>query len=188
MAAARQVSAGRSAAGTSFHWQPVPTGGLVFSFVFAGFIAYRTFFNDGWVPLVDDANFAVHEAGHPLIGVVSGNLSVYGGTLTQLLFPAVCMFEFARRRWTVSAALCGIWFGQSLLSVARYLADARAMELPLKGFSEFALHDWNVILSRWGLLTLDTTLANGLRVLAWLAIICALGFLVQRWRQTQPRH
>ena len=164
-------------------WRPVPAGGLVFSFVFAGFIAYRAFFADGWVPLVDDANFAVHEAGHPLAGLFSGRFSVYGGTLTQLLFPAVCALEFARRRWTVSAALCGIWFGESLLSVARYLADARAMALPLKGFGDVVLHDWNVILARWGLLNADTTLANGLRVQAWLAIACALAFLVLRWRR-----
>ena len=148
-------------------WRPVPTGGLVFALAFAGYIAYRSFFAGGWVPLVDDANFAVHEAGHPLAGMLSGRLAVYGGTLAQLVFPVICMLEFTRRRWTLSYALCCIWLGESLLNVARYLADARAMELPLKGFSEFALHDWNVILSRWGPL----------------AIVCALGFLVLRWRR-----
>jgi len=133
------------------------------------------------VPLVDDANFAVHEAGHPLVGVFSARFAVYGGTVAQVLFPAVCMLEFWRRRWTMSYALCGIWFGQNLLNVARYMADARAMQLPLAGFGEHTLHDWNLILSRWGLLKQDVVLANGLRAVAWLGIALSLGFLAHRW-------
>jgi hypothetical protein len=93
--------------------------------------------------------------------------------------------EFWRRREALSCALCGIWLGQSLLNVARYVADARAMALPLAGFSEHALHDWNVILSRWGLLRQDLVIANGLRVVAWLGIAAALGFALHRWRASR---
>ena len=106
-------------------WHPVSTAGLAVASAFAACIAYFAWLGDGWVPLVDDANFAVHEAGHPLVGIFSARLAVYGGTLAQLLFPAVCMLEFWRRRATLSYALCGIWLGQSLLSVARYMADAQ---------------------------------------------------------------
>lgn len=162
-------------------WRPVPTAGLFFAFLFAGFIAYRAFFAGGWVPLVDDANFAVHEAGHPIVGVFSDRLAVYGGTLAQLVFPLICMLEFWRRRWTMSYGLCGIWLGQSLLSVAIYMADARARMLPLAGFGKDPQHDWNTILLRWGLLYQDVALANALRVVAWLVIAGALGFLVWRW-------
>jgi hypothetical protein len=162
-------------------WSPVSSLAVAGAAAFAGYIAYWAFRGDGWVPLVDDANFAVHEAGHPLAGVFGARLAVYGGTLAQLLFPAVCMLEFWRRRWTVSYALCGIWFGQSLLNVARYVADARAMQLPLAGFSDHPLHDWNLILSRWGLLQQDLLLASGLRIVAWLAIAAGLVFLARRW-------
>jgi hypothetical protein len=162
-------------------WRPVPTAGLIFAFLLTGFIAYRAFFADGWVPLLDSANFAVHEAGHPLVGIISARLEVYGGTLAQLAFPLICMFEFWRRRWTMSYGLCGIWLGQSLLNVALYMADARARLLPLVGFSQDPLHDWNTILLRWGLLHQDTALANAVRVVAWLVIAGALGFLVWRW-------
>jgi hypothetical protein len=63
------------------------------------------------------------------------------------------------------------------------MADARAMQLPLAGFGENVLHDWNIILSRWGLLHQDVLLANGLRVVAWLGIAASLGFLAyHRWR------
>jgi hypothetical protein len=162
-------------------WKPVFSLGLLGAAAFVAYIAFWTWRGDGWVPLVDDANFAVHEAGHPLAAIFSARLAVYGGTLAQLLFPAVCMLEFWRRRWTVSYALCGIWFGQNLLNVARYMADARAMQLPLAGFSDHPLHDWHLILSRWGLLKLDIVLANGVRALAWLAIAASLVFLARRW-------
>ena len=163
-------------------WKPVSSLGLLGSAAaFTAYIAYWTWFGDGWVPLVDDANFAVHEAGHPLAAIFSVRLAVYGGTLAQLLLPAVCMFEFWRRRETLSYGLCGIWLGQSLLSVARYMADARAMQLPLAGFGEHTLHDWNLILSRWGLLQQDVAMANGVRAVAWLGIAVSLGFLAHRW-------
>ena len=162
-------------------WKGVSTTGLAISSGLVAFIAYRAWLADGWVPLVDDANFAVHEAGHPLVGIFSAGLAVYGGTLAQLLFPAVCMLEFWRRREALSYGLCGIWLGQSLLNVARYAADARAMRLPLAGFGEHSLHDWNLILSRWGLLREDVVLANGLRAMAWLGIAAALGFVAWRW-------
>ena len=166
-------------------WEPVSSAGLAIASAFAACIAYFAWLGDGWVPLIDDADFAVHEAGHPLVGIFSARLAVYGGTLAQLLFPAVCMLEFWRRRETLSYALCGIWLGQSLLSVARYVADARAMRLPLAGFGEHSLHDWNLILSRWGLLREDVLLANGLRVVAWLAIAAALAFVACRWRESR---
>lgn len=164
-------------------WTPVTALGVTGAAAFVAYVAYWTWFGDGWVPLVDDANLAVHEAGHPLAGIFGARRSVYGGTLAQLLMPAICMFEFWRRRWALSYGLCAIWFGQSLSNVARYVADARAMQLPLVGFSDHPLHDWNLILSRWGLLQQDLALANGLRALAWLGIAAAVGFLVYRWSQ-----
>jgi hypothetical protein len=168
-------------------WRPVSTAGLLVACVLVAAIGYFAWFGDGWVPLVDDANFAVHEAGHPLVGLFSERLAVYGGTLAQLAFPAVCMVEFWRRREALSCALCGVWLGQSLLNVARYVADARAMRLPLAGFGEHPLHDWNLILSRWGLLREDGLLADGLRIVAWLGIAAALGFAVRRWRESRRR-
>ena len=41
-------------------------------------------FGNRWVPILDSANLAFHEAGHPLVGILSSRLAVYGGTLFQL--------------------------------------------------------------------------------------------------------
>jgi hypothetical protein len=162
----------------------VSAAGVAGAAAFALVIAAFAWFGDGWVPLLDSANLAVHEGGHPLFGILSERLAVYGGTLAQIFFPAACMFEFARRRETLSFGLCGVWLGESLLNVARYMADARAQLLPLVG-GEDVMHDWNTILARWGLLQRDVLLANGLRVLSWLLIASALAWLVLRWRRAQ---
>jgi hypothetical protein len=62
------------------------------------------------------------------------------------------------------------------------------MQLPLAGFSDHPLHDWNLILSRWGLLQQDLVLATGLRVVAWLGIAAGLGFLAyRRWDESGER-
>lgn len=161
-------------------WRPVSGLGMAVAAALTAYIAFFALRGDGWVPLLDSANLAVHEGGHPLVGLFSTRLAVYGGTFAQLFFPAACMFEFWRRREALSCGICGIWLGQSLLNVARYMADARAMQLPIVGFGESVLHDWNLILSRWGLLRYDVILANGLRALAWLAIAASIAFLIYR--------
>jgi p-aminobenzoyl-glutamate transporter AbgT len=43
----------------------------------------------GFVFILDHANLLFHEAGHPVAGVFSQRMEVYGGTLGQLTFPLV---------------------------------------------------------------------------------------------------
>jgi len=134
--------------------------------------------------IIDNANLAVHEAGHPLAGLLSERLAVYGGTLGQLAFPLAATASFWARRHPASFALCTVWAGENLFNIAIYMADARAMQLPLVGGLDPALaHDWNEIFFRWGLLRWDTTIAYLVRVLAWVGILGAWGWLAWRWRQ-----
>jgi hypothetical protein len=136
----------------------------------------------GWVPLLDSANLAIHEAGHPLVGLVSSRLSVYGGTLFQLAFPAALAWDFHRRGHATGAAACGVWLGENLLNVARYMADARAGELPLVGGGE---HDWLEIFTRWGLLAHDSKVAALARLAALALIAASLLWLYRRWREAR---
>lgn len=147
----------------------------------AGLLLYFHAQEEGWVPLLDSANLAFHEAGHPLFGMISESLMVYGGTLMQMLLPAVATFELWRQGQLVGAAACIIWFAENLFNIARYMADARAHELPLVGGldPEYA-HDWTEILNRWGLLQLDTTLAAGLRLIAFVLMVAAVGGVLLR--------
>lgn len=134
----------------------------------------------GFIFLLDHANLLFHEAGHPLLGLFSARLEPYGGTIGQLAFPAILMAVFWRRGQPLSLAACGIWFFENWFNIARYLADARQMELPLVGGGD---HDWNTILSRWGLLPYDHPIANWLRVIAWAGILTTCCWLIWRgWR------
>jgi hypothetical protein len=137
----------------------------------------------GWVPILDSANLAFHEAGHPLFGILSDRLMVYGGTLMQLLMPGICAFEMRRQQKYTGFYFCLVWFAENLLNVARYMADARAHKLPLVGgLDPEEFHDWTRILESWGLLSWDTSLANCLRVLA---VGLMAGTLWRAWLRSQ---
>lgn len=140
----------------------------------------HAFSEQGWVPLLDSFNLALHEAGHPLVGMFSNRLMVYGGTLFQLAFPLAVAWHFQRRDHSVGVAVAWVWLGENLLNVARYMADARAQVLPLVGGGE---HDWTEILSRWGLLASDVRLAGLLRVVATLVTVGACVWLWRRRRE-----
>ena len=59
---------------------------------------------DGFIPVLDHANLAFHEAGHVFFGVLGPTLGLYGGTLGQLVFPAVATATFLRKKAPLSAA------------------------------------------------------------------------------------
>lgn len=142
-------------------------------------LAFHALGSQGWVPLLDSANLALHEAGHPLTGIVSSRLAVYGGTLFQLAFPVAVAVHFYRRGHEAGAAAGAVWLGENLLNVARYMADARAQVLPLVGGGD---HDWAEIFSRWHVLHLDTRIAGFTRFVAVLAMAGALAWLYRRWK------
>ncbi|MER2527263.1 MAG: hypothetical protein ABTR07_04970 [Candidatus Competibacter denitrificans] len=137
----------------------------------------------GWVPILDSANLAFHEAGHPIFSLLANRLTVYGGTLMQLLIPAACAWECYRREQVYGFYACLVWVGENLLNIARYMADARAHQLPLVGgLDPDVFHDWTEILSRWGLLNQDTALAFLVRVGAVALMAWAVW---QAWQRTE---
>ncbi len=118
---------------------------------------------------LDGVNLIFHEAGHIILFWGSQFLSVLGGSLFQVLVPTVCAAAFLRRGDAFGAGLCGIWTGQSLVGVSRYIADARAQALPLLG-GDGVIHDWNYLLGRLGFLAWDRGLGRATAVLAGLVI------------------
>ncbi len=95
-------------------------------------------------------NLVFHEAGHLIFGFFGQFIAVLGGSLNQVLIPAICVGAFLRTRQYASAAVALFWTGQSLADVAVYAADGRAMALPL--LAEGLIHDWNYLLGTTGLL------------------------------------
>ncbi len=172
-----------------FEFQPDRDAGAVTAgqlFAVAAFtvvcLGFHWFGEDGWVPLLDSANLALHEAGHPLVGIFSTRLTVYGGTLFQLAFPLLAALQFRRSANPAGIAAALVWLGENLFNVARYMADARAQELPLVGNGD---HDWTEIFSRWHVLHLDGRIAGITRGIGLILMAVALVWLYRRWRESR---
>ncbi len=127
-----------------------------------------------WFPIIDSANLAFHEFGHPFFGLFSDRLMVYGGTLAQLFFPTAVSFYFYQRQETFSFSVGILWIVQNFLNIATYMADARAQQLPLVGNGE---HDWTEIFSRWNCLHNDLRISESLTKLVLLFLFVFSGWL-----------
>ncbi len=100
----------------------------------------------GPVHMVD---LVFHEAGHPIFGLLGSFMGALGGSLNQVLIPAVCTGYFLWHRQRAAAAVTLFWTGENVADVAVYVADGRDMRLPL--LAEGLTHDWNWILSELSL-------------------------------------
>lgn len=130
-----------------------------------------------WFPILDSANLAFHEFGHPFFGIFSERLAVYGGTLAQLFFPVVVSIYFYKRADTFQMSIGILWLGQNFFNIARYMRDARAQELPLVGGGD---HDWTEIFTRWGCLQSDVKISHHLIKLVVLAFFAFTYWLYQQ--------
>jgi hypothetical protein len=145
----------------------------------AGWLAFYTLFliyafrQHGGFLFIDSANLIVHEAGHLLFGWLGPTLGVWGGTLLQWLVPLLLAAYFFTQRQTAAFAFCLFFFFENWLYTATYMADARAMSLPLVtvGDPDFAEHDWHTIFSSLGVLQYDTTIAAIVRLLGWCGML-----------------
>jgi len=157
-------------------WKPVSRPGLVAWLAFyMGFLFYAFSVHGGFL-LIDNANLVVHEGGHNLFGWLGPTLGLWGGTLLQWLVPFLLAAYFFFQRETAGFVFCTFFFFENWLYTATYMADARAMELPLvtTGDPEFAKHDFNTIFSSLGILDYDTKIAAVVRLLGWCGMIAII--------------
>jgi hypothetical protein len=163
--------------------------GLGALIVFAAFLArWMATDPDGYLRIVDDINLVIHEAGHPIIGILGEWPQWWGGTIMELLVPGFIAVVFWYQRSALSAAFAGIWFFENLHYIAWYMADATTEALPLAGGGE---HDWNALLSHYGLLDQDTVIAAKVNTVGYVGIAVCVGFaiavwLMQRGREQEP--
>jgi hypothetical protein len=167
------------------NWAAVTTSKLIGFAVGAGFFGLLILISEsGFVFLIDHANLLFHEAGHPLIGLCSSRLEPYGGTIGQLVFPIALAVAFWRKDQPLSFAGSLIWFFENWLNIARYMADARAQELPLVGGGD---HDWNTIFGAWQLLAYDTRIAAVVKSIGWIGMAAACAWVAWRWHRDRGR-
>jgi len=162
-------------------WERVTKGRLLGFVIGIGLFLLLVFRSEpGFVFLLDHANLLFHEAGHPIVGFASYRLEPYGGTMGQLAFPLILAAAFWRKGQTFGFAASAIWFFENFFNIARYMADARVMKLPLVGGGD---HDWNTIFFRWNLLPYDTAIAAGLNIAGWIGIVAVCGWVMFRaWK------
>ena len=134
--------------------------------------------HSGFLPIIDHVNLAFHEAGHIFFSVFGKWTGILGGTLGQLIMPLLSAFAFWRKGHTASYAVALIWFFENFINIARYVADARAHELPLVGGGD---HDWLNLLMHWNLLEQDLVIANWLDAIARLGMLGVLLWISWRW-------
>jgi hypothetical protein len=135
-----------------------------------------------FVHLID---LVFHEAGHVIFGVFGRFLGVLGGSLNQVLIPALCTGYFLWHRQTAAAAVTLFWTGESIADVAIYVADGRDMALPL--LAEGLVHDWNWILSELSLRNQSVPIGRAVFAIGVTVLIAALGMLVvDLWHALAP--
>ncbi len=157
-------------------WKPVSQvelgGWLVF---YLAFMAYAFSAHGGFL-FIDRANLVVHEGGHNLFGWFGRTLCLWGGTLLQWLVPFLLAVYFFTERQISGFVFCSFFFFENWLYTATYMADARAMVLPLvtTGDPEFAEHDFHAIFSSLGVLDYDTKIAAVVRLVGWCGMIAVV--------------
>lgn len=125
---------------------------------------------------LDNVDLPIHETGHLVFRIFGEFMGIAGGSLFQVMFPAVFVAYFIWRHQYYSAAVVLFWVGQSLLNVWIYAADAVVMQLVLtSGFtgSEGSFHDWNYLLTHTGLIGSTKLVAGVIRAIGTLVIVAA---------------
>ena len=125
---------------------------------------------------LDNVDLPIHETGHLIFRLLGEFMGIAGGSLFQVIFPAVFVGYFLWQRSFYSAGIVLFWVGQSILNVWVYASDAVVMQLVLtSGFtgSEGSFHDWNYLLTATGLIGLTKTVAGIIRFLGTSTILIA---------------
>lgn len=125
---------------------------------------------------LDNVDLPIHETGHLIFRLFGEFMMIAGGSLFQVIFPAVFVGYFVWSQKYYPAVIVLFWVGQSILNVYVYAADAVVMQLVLtSGFtgSEGSFHDWNYLLTQTGLIGSTKTVAGIIRAVGTLTIIAA---------------
>lgn len=117
----------------------------------------------------------IHEAGHTFLGVFGNRtLTILGGSLYEVLLPAMILAFFIFNRMIKSIQFGFYLLGSAWMSVAFYAADGGSRQLPLiAGLGESA-HDWGNLLTRWNLTEYDSHFGFTFAAIAALCYLLAL--------------
>ena len=170
--------------GAREHWRPVSRGAVLAWLVFYVLFLIYAFNMHGGFLFIDSANLVVHEGGHLLFAWFGPTLCLWGGTILQWLVPLMLAAYFFRERQPAAFVFCMFFFFENWLYTATYMADARAMALPLvtTGDPDHVEHDWNTIFTSLGILQYDTTIAAIIRLMGWCGMLASVTWLAAKMK------
>jgi hypothetical protein len=166
-------------------WQPVARWAIAAWLAFYLIFMAYAFSMRGAYLFIDSANLVVHEGGHLLFGWFGRTIGLWGGTILQWVVPLLLSAYFFRARQPAAFVFCLFFFFENWLYTATYMADARAMVLPLvtTGDPDFVEHDWNTIFSSLGVLQYDTVIAAVIRLAGWAGMLGSVGWFAWRLKR-----
>ena len=121
--------------------------------------------------LMDNVDLPIHETGHLVFSPFGEFMQFAGGTLFQLIMPAIFVAYFLRRKEIHSASVALWWVAQNFWNISVYAADARAQELPLVGGGE---HDWAYLLGELHWLQYDQRVARIIWTIGVMVFVAAI--------------
>jgi hypothetical protein len=167
-------------------WQPVSRGPFLGWLVFYVLLLWFLGLNFRELTLLDNVHLPIHEGGHLLFGYLGETLGLWGGTIMQLLVPALLAVSFAVRRELPGTTFCAMAFFHSLTGVGTYMSDALRLELPLVtagAVADESQHDWLNIFTRLGVLPHAIRIGNTVTFVAWCGMLATVAWFTWRYFQ-----
>lgn len=159
-------------------------GGSVILVLYVLFVFYALRDTSGFL-FIDNVNLMIHEAGHLFFSWGGRTIMLLGGTLGELIVPALCAAFFFFHRQTYGLAFSLFWFFENFLYIGTYMADARACALPLVNSD---IGDWTILFGQWGILQDDVKIGHFVRFLGWLGMLSVISWLAYRlYRDAHPQ-
>ncbi len=167
-------------------WKPLPRIQFFAWMIFYALLLCFLAANFSAPTLLDNVHLVTHEAGHLLFRWLGETPELWGGTVLQLLVPALLCVAFVVRGELPGTVFCAFAFFHSLTGVATYMIDALYRNLPLVtvgASADEAEHDWVHIFSSLGVLPRSVQIGTAVRLLAWAGMIATLAWFCWRYRE-----
>ncbi len=108
----------------------------------------------------------IHEAGHLIFSIFGRTMGILGGSLNQILVPAV-WWIVAKREGSRLRNVALVFTGVSIADVSLYVKDSGMLQLPLIGGLSKSHHDWANLLNDWGMIEYGYPLGE---ILFWIGM------------------
>ncbi len=130
-----------------------------------------------FILIAQSLDFFLHEMAHLVTAFLPHMFVAFAGSAAELLLGLGLIITAFVVRSYFASVFCFLWFMLATFSVADYIGDARAQNLPLVSFGGGdPIHDWNFILGKLSLLPYDTLIANITRGVGTAAGVFGLAF------------